>query len=100
MNYTLILHPLAEEDISEAYNWYEDKLGGLGERFLAELVVCYTKLESHPERYGKSGRSFRKIILNHFPYSVVYEIAQKRVIVYAVFHFSRNPKQVSKRKST
>lgn len=48
MRYQLIFHPLAHQDISDAYNWYEDKLEGLGERFLSELDKFYDKLEAAP----------------------------------------------------
>jgi hypothetical protein len=34
MSYICRLHPLIQQDYSEAYVWYEDKQKGLGERFL------------------------------------------------------------------
>jgi hypothetical protein len=34
MIYLLNLHPLIQQDFSEAYIWYEDQQKGLGERFL------------------------------------------------------------------
>jgi hypothetical protein len=34
MSYTYRLHPLTKQDYDEAYEWYEDKQKGLGERFL------------------------------------------------------------------
>jgi hypothetical protein len=34
MNYTCRFHPLTKQDYDEAYEWYEDRQKGLGERFL------------------------------------------------------------------
>lgn len=47
MTFALVFHSQVEADVSSAYNWYEDKLEGLGERFLSKLIVCYNKLETH-----------------------------------------------------
>ena len=34
MSFTYRFHPDTEKDYSEAYEWYEEKLSGLGERFI------------------------------------------------------------------
>jgi len=34
MSYSYKFHPLTKKDYNEAYEWYEDKQKGLGERFL------------------------------------------------------------------
>ena len=97
MNYTLIFHDLVEADLDAAYEWYENKQEGLGERFLIELVACYAQLEIHPEYYSKAGKTVRKILLKHFPYIVVFEIIKDTVFVYTVLHTSRNPREIRKR---
>jgi len=97
MRYQLAFHNQVKSDIKDAYDWYEDKQVGLGERFMFELFTCYAKLEIHPEYYSRSGKTLRKILLSHFPYVVAFEIKNDAVFVYAVFHTSRNPKEISKR---
>ena len=91
MAYLLILKPGAEEDIEHAYNWYEDQQEGLGEQFLSELVSYYKKLELHPT-------SYRHVILQRFPYIIVFEFNKAEVIIYAVFHKSRHPANKLRRK--
>jgi plasmid stabilization system protein ParE len=100
MNYTLVFHEKVETDLNEAYNWYEDKQEGLGERFLTELAECYHLLESHPEYYSIVVKKYRRIVLKRFLYVIVFEIAADIVFVYAVFHTNRNPKEILKRKKT
>ena len=76
----------------DAYDWYEHKSKGLGEIFLSELNNCYQKIEVQPTFYGKTKKNFRQIRLKRFPYVVVYEILNSEVVVFAVFHTSKNPK--------
>jgi len=97
MHYPLIFHTEVETDISDAYNWYENKQAGLGERLLSELAAGYQKLAIQPELFSKAAGNYRKLTLSHFPYSIIYEIVAARVFVYAVFHTRRNPRKIAKR---
>ncbi len=97
MRYNVLLENGVEDDANDAYNWYEDQQTGVGERFLSELVDCYKQLEEHPEFYSKLSTTIRQAPLKNFPFIVVYEIRKMEVIVYAVFHTSRNPKEKFKR---
>ncbi len=78
--------------VKKAYEWYEEQSKGLGEAFLSELDRCYKKLEVQPTFYSKLKKNYRQMRLKRFPYVVVYEIMKTRVVVFAVFHASRNPK--------
>jgi hypothetical protein len=98
MRYALEIHPKAENETLDAYNWYEDQYNGLGEMFLSDLESVYKKIELNPDFFSKAGKGFRQAVLKQFPYVVVYEIKRTRVVVYAVFHTSRNPKQKFRRK--
>jgi len=89
--YQLVFKPRAIKMAQKAYLWYEEHQPGLGELFLTELERCYDRLEDHPLVYQKIKSNFRQIILHTFPYVVVFEIIKDEVIVYAVFHTSRNP---------
>jgi len=97
VNYSLTYHDKVEADIENAYQWYDEKQEGLGERFFTELAVSCTQIMEHPEYYSKTGKRLRKISLKHFPYIVVFEIIGSTVFVYSVFHTSRNPKEIGKR---
>lgn len=81
----------------EAYQWYEEQQTGLGDIFLAELESSYDKVETWPASYTKIKRNFRQINLKTFPYVIVFEILNEDVVVYAVFHTSRNPKKKFKK---
>ena len=89
--YQLIIKPRAVEMQAAAYNWYEARSSGLGELFLLELDSCYDKLIIQPLFYSKSDHGFRHVVLRKFPFIIAFKIIKSTVVVYAVFHTSRNP---------
>jgi plasmid stabilization system protein ParE len=91
--YQLIIRPYAIKMAENAYQWYEEQQNGLGDLFLLELENCYDKLVLFPVLYNKVRKDFRQIILKKFPYVVVYKIIEEKVVVYSVFHTSRNPRK-------
>jgi len=86
------LKPAAILMAKDAYDWYEEQKIGLGDLFLAELSRCYSKLEKNPLHYQKLKNNYRHLVLDKFPYVLVFEIIGDEVIIFAVFHTARNPK--------
>lgn len=91
MIYALKIREEASIEIVEAYKWYEDKKIGLGEDFLKELDKAFKMLKKKPEIFQRKYRSFRSVRLGGFPFAVFYEIEVNAVVVYSVFHSSREP---------
>jgi hypothetical protein len=96
--YQLVIKPKAIEMAKEAYEWYEEQQPGLGNLFLHELEGCYDKLESWPIIYNKIKKNYRQLFLHTFPYVIVFEIIKKEVVVYSIFHTSRNPRKKFRKK--
>ncbi len=96
--YPLIIKPRAIEMAKEAYEWYNEQQEGLGDLFLTELENCYDKLESWPTAYSKIKRNYRQLVLHTFPYVIVFEIIKKEVVIYSIFHTSRNPNKKFRKK--
>jgi len=84
--YNLIIRARANSDAKKAYLWYEDKRVGLGELFIEELQDCYDQLIVRPEAYHKIKFDFRQFNMKRFPYAIVYDIDEKSIVVYTVFH--------------
>ncbi len=95
MAFNLIIKEEAHNDTIDAYNYYENKSVGLGERFLAELEKRYLDLIKHPTHYSFINEDehliFRDILIHHFPYVIVFEIIESNVVVYAVHNTYKNP---------
>lgn len=90
-------HPLATTEVVEAQLWYEDRVDGLGVRFL-DAVRATTERAARwpnagtPTRQDDSGDSLeRKVALAGFPYVVVYRVASEDFEVLAVHHEHRRP---------
>jgi hypothetical protein len=81
--------------LDDAYWWYEQQLPGLGERLLDEVDICFDKLQHTPFYYSIDKENYRQIMLKHFPYKVIFEISEKAVIIYALFHTSRDPNSIT-----
>jgi plasmid stabilization system protein ParE len=90
-NFTLIVKQEADKEVTEAYRWYENKVEGLGERFLDALEDCYNAIDINPTTFQKIHKQYRQAILNTFPYVVIYEKIKSDIIVYAVFATAQHP---------
>ena len=87
----LVLAPEAEQDIHEAYDWYERRRLGLGEEFLSCVDAAIQRIRRTPEIHGQIHENYRRAMVRRFPYVVFYEYDENTVTIYCVFHTSRNP---------
>ena len=87
----LTLAPEAEQDIAEAYAWYEAQRTGLGEDFLSSVDACIQAICRMPEMHRVFHENYRRGLVRRFPYAVFYEYAAGTVTVYGVFHTSQDP---------
>jgi len=84
--------PLAENEIDESIEFYESRSKGLGKQFLSYLKSYLKVLKTNPELFEiKKEPGYRELTLVKFPFVIIYEIIENEVIVYSVFHTSRNP---------
>lgn len=88
----LILKPAAIQMAKDAYDWYESQQDNLGEIFLASLSDSLKRVKLQPNANSKIKKNYRQARLKKFPYVVVYEIIRKEIIVFSIFHTSRDPK--------
>lgn len=91
MTAELRLTPPAEQDVAEAYAWYEDQRPGLGEDFLQRLEACLAAVQRSPELLSVAHEDYRRALVRRFPYAVFYSFEADAVTVHAVFHTARDP---------
>jgi len=87
----LVIAPEVEQDLIEAYAWYECRRAGLGEEFLGCVDACIQAICRTPEMHAVVHENYRRALMRRFPYAVFYEFANETVTVYCVFHTSRDP---------
>ncbi len=97
MNFNLTVLPDAEQDISEAYRWYEERSPGLGSEFLRAMDACLASIWRNPALRQTIDDLTRRALVRRFPYAVYYITEGDRIAVIACFHVRRDPKRVSSR---
>jgi len=91
------IKPEAQDDARREALYYDGQRYGLGADFLDGLLDAYTVVERQPQSFArlqtaKPNREIRYYIMPRFPYSVVYELLQQRVVVLAIIHHKRGPR--------
>lgn len=82
-------HPLAEEELLDAMAHYEEKVRGLGGRFLERVTQALEHIQSFPDSCPiLLGRARRKT-LRQFPYNIVYSMDPSGIFVLAIAHQKR-----------
>ena len=90
------LQERAEQEITDAYTWYESQQPGLGERFLNQIDNYLDLIASNPYQYpSRFGNELHVAPVKTFPYLIVYWVdkAQQIIFVTSIFHTSRKPKK-------
>lgn len=94
MSYTVIFKEEADNDVFDARSWYESRRIGLGDEFLDEIEEYVKVLEQDPQIFQLRKYNWRYCPLKRFPYLIVFEIEQQKVVVYAVFNTYQHPNRV------
>ena len=70
---------------------YEAQRPNLGTEFIAEIERCMALAAGQPKAYEVVRKNTRRVTTRRFPYSIYFRAEQRRIIVLAVFHGSRDP---------
>ncbi|MBC5794978.1 MAG: type II toxin-antitoxin system RelE/ParE family toxin [Sphaerospermopsis sp.] len=96
---TVIFHPWAEQELTDAINYYEQQKTGLGLEYLEAVEQVVNCLMYYPEIGAKVRGSIRRLVIPKFPYALLYRVLEEEKIrILAVAHHKRKPFYWSKRK--
>jgi toxin ParE1/3/4 len=93
----LEFHPEAEQELLEAVSYYEAEVPGLGERFDAEIRIASALLLEYPEIGPRIDVALRKLVLDRFPYYLIYSLFSETIYIVAAAHERRKPDYWQKR---
>lgn len=85
------VHPAANRELLEAFDYYEDQVAGLGEAFLIQFEESVSFLMTHPEAAPQLTSEVRHHPLSRFPYSIIYRLLKGHLRILAVAHQRRRP---------
>jgi plasmid stabilization system protein ParE len=93
----LCLRLAAEQDLDEAFAWYESQRPGLGDEFLKAVSQTFEAVVEHPLRYRVLLRDTRQALVRRFPYRVLYRIVRQEIFVVACLHAHQDPREWRRR---
>ena len=91
------LIPEAEMEFLEAAQWYRDQSSGLDYEFIRCIDEAIARIRRTPLLFPVVHRERRRILVKRFPYAIIFEFVSEEIVIYAIFHFSRNPRRWQRR---
>lgn len=83
--------PPAEEEMTDAALFYEAAAPSLGHDFLDDLQHAIDTARAQPELGVPVAHGFRRLLVRRFPYSLIYAVEARQIVVVAVAHQRRRP---------
>lgn len=92
MLYEVIKYNIVDDEIEKAILYYESVSYDLGLRFEAEIEKALDKLETDAAYYlNLEDGIHRRILIEYFPYALIYSIEGNKVIVKVLFPQKEDP---------
>lgn len=95
--FSLIINSFAQSDLKIAADWYAERKEGLDHEFIEEIEKTIHQIVGNPEQFAFVRKKIRMAIVKRFPFGIYYYVGEDVINVFAVFHFSRNPKVMRRR---
>jgi plasmid stabilization system protein ParE len=93
----LVVRPEADAEITDAFDWYEDQVPGLGSDFLLCLDAVFSSVLRSPQQYPRVHKIVRRALTRRFPYEVFFIEDKDLIVILSVFHAKRDPKHWQER---
>jgi plasmid stabilization system protein ParE len=82
----------ASKEFAAAVRWYEEQRPGLGGEFFDAVVHATSLIQAQPEIGTPSpDRRTRRLLVQGFPYQVVYRLSSDEVVIVAIAYSKRRP---------
>jgi plasmid stabilization system protein ParE len=84
-------HPEAWAEFENAESWYRQRNPDAGLRFLAAVYDALEQIAHWPQASLEYFYTTRKLVLQQFPYAVIYREKPSQIEILAVAHGHRRP---------
>jgi len=81
----------ARREFLEEVGYYNGKQPGLGARFAEEVEAATARALAYPDAGSPASRSTKRVLVNHFPFSIIYRTSENGIVIFAVANYSRIP---------
>lgn len=83
--------PEVYNEMEAARSWYDNKLKGLGSRFLDEVDRAMDAIIESPNIWTNYSVGTKRFILHRFPFSIIYRHNDIKIQILALMHFKKKP---------
>lgn len=84
-------HPEARLELLESVKYYNERATGLGKQFLEEVQNTLLLIENHPHLGFPLTKSDRRMVVQRFPYAIIYTVDKNQIEIHALMHLHRDP---------
>ncbi|KPQ20112.1 MAG: toxin-antitoxin system toxin component [Algoriphagus marincola HL-49] len=91
MKYQVLIKPEAQGDLEKIFFWYEEKVLGLGDKFIEDFENKLGLIIQAPFSYQIHYKNFRVAFLSIFPVSIHFVVEGYQLIVLGVFPTAGDP---------
>lgn len=85
---------VAQKELDEAVEWYNQQAPDLGIKFLGQVNVSLSRITDYPYSCAEIESDIRRCLVNRFPYGLIYrpDEDKKFIVLIAVAHLHRRPR--------
>lgn len=89
--YVLEYAPEVRGEVREAARWYRRQAPQAAKRFVLAVRATIRRLSESPLLWSEIEPGLRRVLVDRFPYLVIYQVRERTVRVANVVHQSRDP---------
>jgi toxin ParE1/3/4 len=97
MSLRVVFRPIARSELLEAAAWYDRRKPSLGAELTAAVDEVLARIAENPQRFRPVRPGVRRALLTRFPYSIHYALEGNAIVILAVFHHRRDPRDLEGR---
>jgi plasmid stabilization system protein ParE len=84
-------HVDAQVELNEAALFYASLLPDLGKAFAIEAKKTVQLIQTYPDLGTPIGNKLRKLVVQRFPFSIIYAHQANDILILAIAHHRRRP---------
>ena len=84
-------HPLAWKEVEAEDDWYQSRSSDASLGFLSDFDSAIEDILQAPQRWPKYLYGTRRVVMQRFPFSIVYLDDLDLITIFAVAHAKRKP---------
>ena len=97
MSLPVALRVQARNDLVDASLWYEGEQPGLSEKLYERIESTLEAIAERPKSFPVMRKDVRRALVKTFPYAIYFRIKEDHVLVLAILHAARSPREWRRR---